>query len=164
MAGDFTVNGTVTYTIVLTNNGTGAQGDNAGNEFSDTLPATLALVSAGASSGTAVASLGTNTVTWNGAIPAGGSVTITITATILPAAAGVSVSNQGTIHYDGDGNGSNESSAVTDDPSSPGSAEPTTFDVARGAMPAIPTLSLFGLLVFSLSLLAFSALALRRRG
>ncbi len=35
-----------------------------------------------------VANLATNTVTWNGAIPAGGSVTITITATILPSAAG----------------------------------------------------------------------------
>jgi len=36
----------VTYTVVLTNSGPGAQGDNPGNEFTDVLPAGLTLVSA----------------------------------------------------------------------------------------------------------------------
>ena len=44
------------------------QQNNAGNEFIDVLPASLTLVSASATSGTAVANVGTNTVTWNGAI------------------------------------------------------------------------------------------------
>ena len=102
--------------MTLTNSGPGAQADNPGNEFTDVLPAALALVSATATSGTPVANIGTNTVTWNGAIPAGGTVTITITATILPTAAGTTVSNQGTISYDSDGNGTNDATAQTDDP------------------------------------------------
>ena len=53
--GTFSVGGTVTYTVTLTNTGTGAQADNAGNEFTDTLPAALTLVSATATSGTAAA-------------------------------------------------------------------------------------------------------------
>ena len=73
MTGTFQVGGTVTYTVVLTNNGTGNQADNAGNEFTDVLPAGLTLVSATATSGTAVATVGTNTVTWNGSLaPLGG--------------------------------------------------------------------------------------------
>src|SRR6185295_1339273 len=121
-----------------------------GNEFTDTLPATLALVSATATSGTAVANTGTNTVTWNGSIPAGGSVTITINATILPSAAGTTVSNQGTIAFDADGNGTNEATAQTDDPGTPGAANPTSFAVAAAVGPSIPTLSPLGLLLLGL--------------
>ena len=89
-------------------------------------------MSATATSGTAVANVGTNTVTWNGSIPAGGSVTFTINATILPAAAGTTVSNQGTIAFDGDGNGTNEQSGQTDDPGKPGAADSTTFTLPVG--------------------------------
>lgn len=113
VAGTFTQNGTVTYTVIMGNNGAGAQFDNSGDEFADVLPAGLTLVSASATSGTAVSTLATNTVTWNGAVPAGGAVTITIVATII-AGAGTTISNQGTFHFDGDGNGSNESTGVTD--------------------------------------------------
>src|SRR5436305_934431 len=42
-AGPYTVGGTLTYTVTLTNSGTGAQADNPGNEFTDVLPAQLAL-------------------------------------------------------------------------------------------------------------------------
>jgi uncharacterized repeat protein (TIGR01451 family) len=161
-AGPYTVGGTITYTVTLTNSGTGAQADNPGNEFTDVLPATLALVSATATSGTAVATTGTNTVTWNGAIPASGSVTITITATILPAATGQTVSNQGTIAFDGDGNGTNESTAQTDDPSVAGAANPTSI-VVGGPAPAIPTLSGLGLLMLMLSLAGLAFMMLKRR-
>src|SRR6185369_6795933 len=75
VSGTFLVGGTVTYTVTLTNNGTGNQGDNAGHEFTDTLPAGLTLVSATATSGTAGTS--GNTVNWDGSLaPLGGSVTI----------------------------------------------------------------------------------------
>jgi uncharacterized repeat protein (TIGR01451 family) len=110
--GNFTEGGTVTYTIVL-HNSAGAQADNPGNELTDILPSDLTLVSASASSGTAVATLGTNTVTWNGSIAGGASVTIAITATIN-AVQGTRIANQATINYDGDGNGTNETSVVTD--------------------------------------------------
>jgi uncharacterized repeat protein (TIGR01451 family) len=127
VSGSLNSGGTITYTVVLNNSGV-AQGDNSGDEFTDVLPAGLTLVSANATSGTSLANLGTNTVTWNGAIPASGSVTITIQA-IVNAASGTTISNQGTISYDADGNGSNEATALTDDPTLSGSANPTVFTV-----------------------------------
>jgi uncharacterized repeat protein (TIGR01451 family) len=111
VAGTFTQGSTVTYTVILNNDGTGKQFDNATDEFTDVLPAGLTPQTASASSGTA--SLTGSTVHWNGALNAAGSVTITIVATIN-AAAGTTISNQGTFFYDNDGNGSNESSGVTD--------------------------------------------------
>jgi len=161
--GTFTVGGTVTYTVTLNNTGTGDQTDNPGSELSDALPPQLALVSATATSGTAVADLGTNTVTWNGALAAGGSVTITIAATILPGTEGQSVANQGVIAFDADLDGSNESTASTDDPDAPGSANPTSFLVGGiGGVPAIPTLPASGLLLLSLALATLGLAALRR--
>ncbi len=162
-AGPYTVGGTVTYTVKLTNSGPGAQADNPGNEFTDVLPSGLALVSAMATSGTAAANTGTNTVTWNGSIPSGGSVTITITATILPAAAGHTVSNQGSISYDSDGNGTNESTAQTDDPGVAGAANPTSFTVASASLIDVPTLSTLGLALLALGLAILGFAMLKRR-
>jgi hypothetical protein len=71
------------------------------------------VVGATASGGTAVASVGTSTVTWNGFIAADASVTITIDATIT-AVAGTKISNQASFSYDDDGDASNESTGVTD--------------------------------------------------
>jgi len=159
-SGTFVVGSTVTYTIILGNAGPGPQGDNPGNELTDVLPATLALISATASSGTAVASVPTNTVTWNGSIPAGGSVTITITATILPAANGASVSNQATAAFDADGNGSNESSALSNDPRQVGSNNPTVIFVADTRV--IPALSPLALALLVLMLATLATLAGRR--
>ena len=139
VSGTYTVGSTVTYTITLINNGNAAQADNAGNEFTDVLPAGVTLVSAIASSGTA----GTagNTVNWNGSIPASGSVTITITATVNANPAGTTVSNQGTISYDSDADGSNESTRSTDDPSVGGASDPTTFVVQGVTVSATKTAS-----------------------
>ncbi len=159
-AGPYTVGSTITYTITLTNSGTGAQGDNPGNELTDVLPSTLALVSA---TPPAVANVGTNTVTFNGAIPAGGTVTFTITATILPAAAGTTVSNQATISYDANGDGTNDTAGVTDDPAATGTANPTTITVAGAQITTIPTLSTLGLLLLSLALAALALALLKRR-
>jgi uncharacterized repeat protein (TIGR01451 family) len=159
VTGPFVTGGNVTYIVTLTNSGPAAQANNPGNEFTDILPAQVALVSATASSGTAVANSGTNTVTWNGGIASGGSVTITIVATILPAAAGTTVSNQGTIAYDSDGNGTNDASAQTDDPAVAGSANPTTFT----GISAIPAVSSVGLLLLAAMLTALG-LAMVKRG
>jgi uncharacterized repeat protein (TIGR01451 family) len=131
-AGPFVPGGAITYTITLRNTGTFTQGDNAGNELTDVLPSTLTLVSASATSGTAVATVGTNTVTWNGAIASGGgTVTLIIQATIkLTTPGGALISNQGTVSYDGDANGTNEAAILTDDPGKPGTADPTVFSTA----------------------------------
>jgi uncharacterized repeat protein (TIGR01451 family) len=64
VTGSAVVGATLTYTVTLTNSGAGTQADNPGNEFIDVLPATLSLVSAVASSGSAVATSATKTVTW----------------------------------------------------------------------------------------------------
>jgi uncharacterized repeat protein (TIGR01451 family) len=164
-AGPFTPGSALVYAVVLTNNGTGAQGDNPGNEFTDILPAGLTLVSATATSGTALATAATRTVTWNGSIPAGGSVTITINATIdASIAPGTTLTNQGTFAYDADGNGTNEASGVTDSPAAGGAADPTTFQVQGGSVPPpIPTLDEVGLMLLALLLAMGGAVMLRRR-
>jgi uncharacterized repeat protein (TIGR01451 family) len=158
VSGIFAAGGTVTYTVVLSNSGTGAQGDNPGDEFLDTLPAGLTLVSATSTSGTATAAA--NVVHWNGTLAAGGSVTITIVATIDAGATGTIV-NQGTVNYDSDGNGSNDASALSDDPALPGAADGTGFVIAGPAVfvpvPALDRIAM-GLLALGLA-----GLALRRR-
>ena len=123
--------GLVTYTIVLMNTGTAPQSDNPGAELTDALPAELQLVSATATGGSALATQQTNTVTWNGSLAAGASITITIQAALkVGLAAGKTVSNQATVAFDADGDGSNESSGLSDDPALPGSSDPTTFAVS----------------------------------
>jgi uncharacterized repeat protein (TIGR01451 family) len=130
-SGTFTPGGSITYTIVLSNAGSASQPDvAASDELVDVLPSSLTLVSATATAGTATATPATRTVAWNGSIASGGSVTVTVQATIGAATAvGTVVSNQGTVRYDGDGNGTNESSALTDDPGQAGAGNPTVFTV-----------------------------------
>ena len=134
----------VTYTITITNNMPHVQLDNPGDEFTDTLPATLTLVSATATSGAASVDIPNRIVHWNGPIAMSGTVTITINATINPAATGT-VSNQGSIFFDLDNNGTNESTRLTDDPSVGGANDPTSF--ATAPVGSIPVLSPAMLLV-----------------
>lgn len=134
VAGQFVEGGTVTYTIILTNTGAIAAPDNAGNELTDVLPGTLDLVSASASTGTAVADTGTNTVTWNGAVPAQinsvpGTVTITITATVDGGTAGTTISNQAAIAFDPTADGTNDTTRQTH-ATAQGPEAPTAFLVA----------------------------------
>ncbi|MFL6237076.1 MAG: IPTL-CTERM sorting domain-containing protein [Thermoanaerobaculia bacterium] len=148
----------ITKTLLLINCGPANQGDNPGDEFTDTLPAGLTLTGASATSG--VASTSGNTATWNGAIPAGGSVTITINANINAGTTGMILCNQATIAYDADGNGTNESIGFSDDPDEPGPADPCCFRVIA---PGIPTLSGDSLAAFALLLAGLAIMRLRRR-
>ena len=164
VAGTFVVGSYVTYTITVVNGGPGTQADNPGNELTDVLPSSLALVSATASSGTATANAATNTVTWNGSIPASGSVTVSVTAVILPAAAGATVSNQGSVAFDVDGNGTNEASAGTDDPAVSGSSNPTSFRAfAEAAQVPGPGLAGLALLAAAQAAVGVGVYARRRR-
>jgi uncharacterized repeat protein (TIGR01451 family) len=134
-SGELVVDGGVTYTLTLTNAGSSPQGDNPGHEIEDTLPASLALVSASATSGTANADLASNTVSWDGSLASGGSVTITVHATIGPRVAlGATIANQATVSYDADGDGTNEATTVTDDPAAAGPNDPTSFVVVSPTM------------------------------
>jgi uncharacterized repeat protein (TIGR01451 family) len=141
VAGDFREGGTVTYTIVLTNDGTDNQPDNATDEFVDQLPTGLTLVSSNASSGF-TADAGGNKVVWNGSLaPLGGSTTITIVATVDAGTMDTTLTNQAEIWFDADGDGVNESLRPTDDPSLPGVNEPTSFDVQFAELSASKTVA-----------------------
>jgi len=102
--------------------------------------------------GTATATSGTVTtappvVNWDGSIAAGGSVTITVNATINAGLSeGTVISNQGTAATDPGRTGSPTGSVPTDDPGQPGGTDPTNVTVAGGvAIAEVPTLSTVGL-------------------
>jgi uncharacterized repeat protein (TIGR01451 family) len=153
----------ITYTIVLTNSSASDQFDNPGDEFSDALPPQLTLTGASATSGTTTTVA--NVVHWNGTIPGLSSVTITINATINIGTSGQTVSNQGRIFCDADGDGSNppgdagDVTRYTDDPAVVGSENPTNFLV----LTPIPTLSWEGIATMVLLLVGLGALLLLRR-
>jgi uncharacterized repeat protein (TIGR01451 family) len=170
-SGNFVPGGAITYTIVLTNSGTGPQNDNPGNEFTDILPATVTFVSASATSGTVAPPppagpyVPPTTVTWNGSIPGnGGTVTITINATINQGTGGQTISNQGTCSFDSNGDGVNDSPCTTDDPATQTAGDPTAVTIGGGAaVVEIPTLSEIGLALLCLALISAAMLLLRRR-
>ncbi|HYC61915.1 MAG TPA: Calx-beta domain-containing protein [Thermoanaerobaculia bacterium] len=161
VSGTFTPGSTVTYTVTITNTGDTASPDNVGDELTDVLPSSLTLATANASSGTAVANLATNTVTWNGAVAAGGSVTITITAILEAGNEGQTISNQATLNYDSDGNGSNETAVLSDDPATPAPNDPTTFVAAGANVAGIPTASEWGLLLLAMGLAMLAVFKMR---
>jgi calcium-activated chloride channel regulator 4 len=161
-SGRFAPGGTVTYTLTLTNRGTGPQEDRPGHELVNVLPPELALLSAAASAGVAAAEPATNTVVWDGAIPAGATVTLTLQASIKPGTVGRTVTSQGTIAYDGDGLGLNWSTRRTDDPATPAAEDATSFVIANGVS-EIPTLSELGLVILCLLLAGLGLAVLRRR-
>ena len=94
------------------------------------VPEEMSLTAATASSGS-VSPVG-NRTTWTGDIGPLGTVTVTLEASINPGTGGMLVSNQGTVHFDGDGDGAVEATVLTDDPEEPGAADPTVFQVGPG--------------------------------
>jgi uncharacterized repeat protein (TIGR01451 family) len=141
---------TVTFTFVLLNGGPNAQADNPGDEFTDTLPAGLTLVSATASNGTVTTAF--NTVSWNGSIPVCGTVTISVQASVNLGTAGMTLCNPGIASFDADGNGTNESNA----------SDSCCLRIST-TPPPVPTLSMTGLAALTLLLAGLSLLRLRRR-
>jgi uncharacterized repeat protein (TIGR01451 family) len=126
--------GTVTYTIVLHNDGPTSQPDASGAELTDVLPAGLALIGASATAGTVATDFGTRTVTWNGSLSFGASVTVTITATIQAGTLGSGFANQATLRWDADADGVNEASGVSDDPATPAGGDPTAIVIGPLAL------------------------------
>jgi uncharacterized repeat protein (TIGR01451 family) len=114
VSGDFVTSGIVHYAILLNNTGNVASADNPGDELVDVLPAGLTLVSASATAGSAVADLAGIRAPWNGSVPAGGSVSISIQASIATSTG--AISNQVDLHFDTNLDGSNGSDTVSDDP------------------------------------------------
>jgi uncharacterized repeat protein (TIGR01451 family) len=152
--------GSFVYRIVVTNTSPHFQPDLPGDELVDVLPPEVVLTGASATAGTVSANLGASTVTWNGPLAGGASVVITIAATVKASVpVGAVVTNQGTLAYDGDGNGSNEATALTDDPTKPGEQDATAFEVVDLPVPALgPAASI----VLVLLLAVTTAVLLRR--
>jgi uncharacterized repeat protein (TIGR01451 family) len=131
VAGQGSEGGTVTYTIMISNTGIGPSTDNPGDEMTDALPAGLTLLDASADTGTAAVDLPANRVTWNGALPAGGTATVTIHARVGGGMFPGVILNQATLSFDADDNGTNESAGVSDGPSA---GAPTPLNVSLAAV------------------------------
>lgn len=107
---------TVHYRIRLENVGQVTQPNNPGLEFWNALnPDTLELLGAEASAGQVIAQLDTHLTRWNGEIPPGSVVNITIRARLRSEVTG-KVCNQGVVRYDADRNGDNDTRVLTDNP------------------------------------------------
>jgi len=127
VSGDTFETGIVSYLVVITQQGSLTQEDNPGNEFVDVLPETLTLLSASASSGAVQRTQ--DTVAWNGSLAPGASVMLSIRARVNEGTVGALVSNQGAVSFDLDGDGTNETIRLSDDPGLSGLADPTSFEV-----------------------------------
>ncbi len=92
-----------------------------------------------------------------------GPVTITISALILAAAAGTTVSNQASLSFDADGNGSNESMVLTNDPRVAGTNNPMRIQIATLPDVPVPILTTIGLLMLAPGLLGLVVLLRTRR-
>ena len=161
---------TIDYMVVITNNGCADQTDNPGHEFSDSLPASLyATGASNATSGTATVE--GDSIYWDGAIPSGGSVTITFVAKVdSDVEDGQEICNQGHVHWDTDADGTNDADEPTDDPSTPMDDDPTCFTIKISDEPALvgtidaPTLSQWAQITMSILLsAAFVVMLMRRR-
>jgi len=97
---------TIKYTVTISNTGTADQQNNPGNEFEDLIPdnATYIIGSATATSGAISYNTGENKITWNGAVSAESSVSLTFEVTVNSSLEnGALISNQDGIDLDGDG-------------------------------------------------------------
>jgi hypothetical protein len=161
VAGAFVPNGTLTYTVRITNAGPSTQLDNPGAEMTDVLPPELDLLGATASSGTATVDTPSRTVTWNGSLAAGASVDVVISARINALGSpGTRIANQATLAFDADGNGSNEASAVSDDPNTGAVGDPTAGVVLR--VEPVPVDARWALLLLFAGVLLLAASQQRR--
>ena len=162
---------TIRYEVTIWNYGCADLEDNPGHEFTDALPAGItATGQTTATSGTA--DVEGDSIVWDGGIPAGGYVTITYRVDVDDdLEIGTQICNQGIVHWDSDGNGTNDSETRTDDPTTADEGDPTciTLDEPVGPLPLsgtidAPTLSQWGMIIAScLFALAFAWHGFRRR-
>ena len=117
--GDLECNDTIRYTVTFSNTETADQQNNPGNEFEDLIPdnTTYVIGSATATSGAISYNAGENKITWNGAVSAESSVSLTFEVTVNSSLEnGALISNQGTVYWDSNEDGTNDETELTDDP------------------------------------------------
>jgi uncharacterized repeat protein (TIGR01451 family) len=130
--------GTVVYTVVLSNSGLAAQEDLPSHELLDALPPQLSVVSASATSGVATVDYAGDAVAWNGRIPGEGEVMITIIAALHPVPTGTLVSNHARLTFDRDRDGILEVAQTDEDSLTGGPADPTVFAAGDTCTPPPP--------------------------
>jgi hypothetical protein len=121
----------------MTNQGPTRQPDAPGFELVDVLPAGLAInsVSGGGGNGGSVSvNTAARSVTYDGPLAVGDSLTLNITATIQPGTLDMSLANQATLAWDADADGANDAAGVSDDPNAAGSGNPTVITVGPAAL------------------------------
>ncbi|MCK5112328.1 MAG: DUF11 domain-containing protein, partial [Thermoplasmatales archaeon] len=109
----------IEYTTIISNIGVANQSDNSGNEFEDVIPDNTTYVTGSLSttSGLLEYDAGENKITWNGEIPSESSVALTFQVKVNTGLTnGVIISNQGTVFWDSNENGTNDATELTDDP------------------------------------------------
>lgn len=110
---------TIRYSITLSNTGTADQNNNPGNEFEDYIPnnATYVPGSVTATSGVIGYDSGENKIIWNGNILAESSRVLSFDVVINETGleTGAIVSNQGTVYWDSNEDGTNDATELTDD-------------------------------------------------
>ncbi|OGF54962.1 MAG: hypothetical protein A2Z21_02900 [Candidatus Fraserbacteria bacterium RBG_16_55_9] len=122
------------YEIEISNTSTAPQPDNADNEFEDPIPAGTHFIedSLTFSTGDAVFDSVSNLVAWNGTVPPAEKVAIRFRVQVNDEiATGAEIFNQGRALFDIDGNGSNETTQLTDDPDTPESNDSTRTTVVH---------------------------------
>lgn len=115
---DTECNDTLKYEITISNTGSADQSNNPGNEFEDYIPENTVYVPGSAYSeyGTISYVAGENKIIWNGGVPAETSRVLEFKVTINESLAnGVIISNQGTVYWDSDEDGTNDATELTDD-------------------------------------------------
>ena len=109
----------IKYKVTISNTGTADQENNPGNEFEDIIPENTIYDSgsATATSGTINYNTGENKITWNGEIEGESSVILTFNVIINGSASnGTVISNQGTVYWDSNEDGTNDETELTDNP------------------------------------------------
>lgn len=109
---------TLKYRVTISNTGDADQDDNPGDEFEDFLPSNTTYVegTATATSGSISYDSGENKITWDGTVPAESSVILEFQATVNQGLEnGTIISNQGTVLWDSNEDGTNDETELTDD-------------------------------------------------
>jgi len=152
---------TVRYEIEITNVGCADLKNVTGHEYTDTLPGAVEATGFVQAESGSIAVTG-NDITWDGAIPAGGSVHLIYKAKVgSDVAPETEICNQGYAHWDASGDGTPDSSEPSDDPSTAPDDDPTCFIVHKPAEPMpltgtidAPSLTEWGMIGLAVALCA----------
>ncbi|MCG8455423.1 MAG: hypothetical protein MI919_04010, partial [Holophagales bacterium] len=118
------------YTVELENRGPHEQRDNPGDELLMRPPPGVHLGRGRLPArGSVVHHVQEGTFGWNGSLPPGERLRVSFVGMILDLEPGLEIRAQGELRYDADGDGINESTGWTDDPTLPGEADPTAWSM-----------------------------------